>query len=66
MKIDKSKAHSYIIVDNHSEDPTYAPYCMRCSSFHRMTVVEPYLFKHRCGAVHDERQVIIKETTNVS
>lgn len=60
MEIDFSKAHDGIIVRNHSNDPTYAPYCMRCNGLRRMRVVEPYLFQHHCGAVHDERQVIVK------
>lgn len=57
-KVDMSKAHSFVIVDNHRKDPTYAPYCGRCSGLHRMKVIEPFLWKHGCGAVHDERQVL--------
>lgn len=52
------KAHDAVIVLNHLADPTYAPYCMRCSGLHRMTVVAPFLWKHGCGAVHDEQQVL--------
>lgn len=52
------KAHDPIIVLNHIADPTYAPYCGRCSGLHRMNVVEPFLWRHGCGAVHDERQVL--------
>jgi len=43
------------IVENAIKDPTYAPYCGRCSGLHRMTRVEPFLWKHRCGAIHDSR-----------
>lgn len=53
-----AKAHSPIIVRNHIADPNYAPYCGRCSGLHRMRVVEPFLWKHSCGAIHDERQVL--------
>jgi hypothetical protein len=52
------KAHDPVIVLNHIIDPTYAPYCMRCSGLKRMKVVEPFLWEHDCGAVHDERQVL--------
>lgn len=52
------KAHSPVIVLNHIADPSYAPYCGRCSGLHRMKVVEPFLWTHGCGAVHDERQVL--------
>jgi hypothetical protein len=47
-----------VIVLNHIIDPTYAPYCMRCSGLQRMTVVAPFLWEHHCGAIHDERQVL--------
>lgn len=53
-----AKAHDPIIVLNHILDPNYAPYCMRCSGLHRMRVVEPFLWEHTCGAIHDERQVL--------
>jgi hypothetical protein len=56
--VDVSKAHDKTIVMNHDKDPAYAPYCGRCRGFHRMSVVEPFLWKHGCGAVHDERQVL--------
>lgn len=52
------KAHDAVIVLNHLADPTYAPYCMRCKGLHRMKVVEPFLWEHSCGAIHDERQVL--------
>jgi hypothetical protein len=52
------KAHDPVIVLNHIIDPAYAPYCMRCGGLKRMTVVEPFLWGHDCGAVHDERQVL--------
>lgn len=57
-KVDLSKAHDRTIVSNHQKDPRYAPYCMRCSGLHRMKVVEPFLWNHSCGAVHDERLVL--------
>lgn len=60
-EIDLTKAKDSVIVRNHWKDPSYAPYCMRCRGFNRMTIVEPYLFRHGCGAIHDERQVIIVE-----
>jgi hypothetical protein len=58
--VDLSKAHSYVIASNHNDDPNYAPYCMRCRGLHRMKVVEPFLWEHICGAIHDERQVLTK------
>jgi hypothetical protein len=61
MNVDLSKARYKTIVRNHWSDPTYAPYCMRCRGLDRMVVVEPYLFAHKCGAVHDERQVLIPQ-----
>lgn len=62
MKIDITKAKCYVIADNHYKDPHYAPYCGRCPGIERMRVVEPFLWNHYCGAIHDERQVIVKET----
>ncbi len=44
-----------IIRQNYLANPAYCPYCMRCKGLHRMTLVEPFLWKHHCGAVHDER-----------
>jgi hypothetical protein len=41
-------------------DPAYAPYCGRCRGLHRMTVVQRFYWTHSCGAVHDERQVIVE------
>jgi hypothetical protein len=58
QQCDVSKAHSLTIVTNYQKDPAYAPYCMRCRGLKRMKVVEPFLWKHDCGAVHDERQVL--------
>lgn len=52
------KAHDPIIVLNRIHDPRYAPYCMRCPGIARMTEVEPFLWEHDCGAIHDERQVL--------
>jgi len=60
LTVDLEKAHSWVIVNNYTKDPTYCPYCGRCPGLDRMKLVEPYLWKHFCGAVHDERQVIIK------
>lgn len=59
-QIDLNKAHSYVIASNHANDPNYVSYCGRCSGLHRMKVVEPFLFKHYCGAIHDERQVVVR------
>jgi len=64
VKVDFSKAHNGIIVRNHAQDASYAPYCMRCNGMHRMQVIEPFLFQHHCGAVHDERQVIEQPTSH--
>jgi len=52
------KAYDALIVLNRIADPAYCPYCMRCSGLHRMTQVEPFLWEHSCGAIHDERQVL--------
>lgn len=52
------KAHDPVIVLNHIADPKYAPYCGRCTGLFRMKVVEPFLWEHGCGAIHDERQVL--------
>lgn len=59
MIIDTSKAKNGVVVYNHAKDPTYAPYCMRCDGLHRMTLVEPFYWRHSCGAEHDERAVIV-------
>lgn len=40
---------------NAENDPNYRPYCLKCSTMERMTTVEPFLWKCKCGAVHDER-----------
>lgn len=58
MEIDWSKASNAIVVANAVADPKYAPYCMRCPGFHRMSVVEPLYWRHSCGAEHDERNCI--------
>jgi hypothetical protein len=42
---------------NALKDPNYAPYCLRCSTMMRMTRVEPLLWKCKCGAIHDEREI---------
>lgn len=52
------KAHSPIIVSNYLRDATYCPYCGRCPGLDRMKLVEPFLWEHFCGAIHDERQVL--------
>lgn len=46
-----------VIAWNFNRDPTYCPYCMRCRGLQRMTLVEPLLWKHSCGAIHDERPI---------
>lgn len=43
---------------NAEQDPFYNPYCMRCPGLVRMAKQEPFLWKCKCGAVHDERQPI--------
>lgn len=58
MSVDLSKAHSYVIASNYESDPSYSPYCGRCPGLVRMKLVEPFLWNHDCGAVHDERQVL--------
>lgn len=40
---------------NAEKDPAYRPYCLRCSGVVRMDIVEPFLWNHKCGAIHDER-----------
>lgn len=53
-----AKAHDPVIVLNRIHDPLYAPYCCRCMGLSRMIEVEPFLWEHSCGAIHDERQVL--------
>lgn len=53
------KAYSPTIVLNYIANPAYCPYCGRCSGLHRMKLVEPFLWEHACGAIHDERQVLL-------
>lgn len=36
--------------------PNYRPYCLRCSGLRRMERVEPFFWRCRCGAEHDERE----------
>ena len=59
LSVDLSRAKDFVVVQNHLKDPNYAPYCLRCIRAVRMTVIEPFLWKHHCGAVHDERQVLV-------
>lgn len=59
LQVDLSKARNYVIASNFNSDPSYCPYCGRCPGLVRMKLVEPYLWTHSCGAVHDERQVIL-------
>lgn len=66
IKIDIDRAHSKIVVRNHHEDPRYAPYCMRCSGLQRMQLVEPFYWRHKCGAEHDERAVLFCEVCDKS
>jgi hypothetical protein len=42
---------------NAEANPNYCPYCLRCVGLVRMVKVEPFLWRCRCGAVHDERRV---------
>jgi hypothetical protein len=58
-----SKARASIIVRNHAADPRYAPYCMRCNGLRRMVIVEPFYWRHSCGAEHDERACIVTAST---
>lgn len=44
-----------IMRQNAEKDPAYCPYCLRCSGLVRMVKVETFLWKCKCGAVHDER-----------
>lgn len=43
------------VLINAEKDPTYCPYCMRCSGLIRMVKVEHLLWECKCGAIHDER-----------
>lgn len=63
--IDISKAKDATVVRNHAADPSYTPYCLRCAGLHRMSVVEPFYFRHSCGAEHDERQCIVADSSEV-
>lgn len=50
--------HTKSIVRNNAENnPGYCPYCLRCVALVRMVKVEPLLWKCKCGAVHDERDI---------
>lgn len=53
-----AKAKNPIIVRNYLRSPSYCPYCLRCRELVRMTLKEPLLWEHSCGAIHDERQVL--------
>ena len=44
-----------LIREKAEEDPSYRPYCMRCSSIIRMSRIEPFFWRCACGAAHDER-----------
>jgi hypothetical protein len=44
-----------IVRMNAEQDPSYRPYCMRCTGLVRMKIQAPMLWKCSCGAVHDER-----------
>lgn len=42
------------VARNAVKDPTYAPYCGRCSTMERMRKIETFYWECRhCGAVHD-------------
>lgn len=64
MRVNISKAHDKTVVTNYRNNPAYTPYCLRCSGLHRMRLVEPLLWTHDCGAVHDERQCITVSTAS--
>lgn len=49
---------------NAEADPTYCPYCMRCSGLVRMQLVEAMLWRCSCGAEHDERDIDVEALTN--
>lgn len=46
------------VATNALKDPTYCPYCMRCSGAVRMSKVEHLYWRHHCGAEHDERDSV--------
>lgn len=52
-------AKNKIVVANAIADPAYCPWCLRCPGMVRMEKVEPMLWRCSCGAVHDERQVLL-------
>lgn len=56
--VELAKAKNFLVVANAIENPRYTPYCLRCTGLHRMQMIEPFLWRHHCGAEHDERQVI--------
>jgi hypothetical protein len=48
-----------IVRSNAEKDPTYCPYCMRCSGLVRMKKIEHLYWEcvqKGCTAVHDERE----------
>ncbi|SDW93918.1 hypothetical protein [Lysobacter enzymogenes] len=49
-------AKDSIVVANALRDPSYCPYCMRCSGFDRMRKVGLLHWRHHCGAEHDEAE----------
>ena len=54
-RMDPSPAKSIVRL-NAEKDPNYNPYCGPCPGLVRMRKVEPFLWRCRCGAVHDERR----------
>jgi len=56
--VEPAKAKNWLVVSNAIRNPQYVPYCLRCDGLHRMRLIEPFLWRHDCGAEHDERQVI--------
>jgi hypothetical protein len=44
-----------IVRQNAEADSSYRPFCLRCSSWKRMEIIEPMLWRCACGAEHDER-----------
>jgi hypothetical protein len=43
---------------NAERDPSYCPYCMRCTGLVRMRKVEDFYWRCGCGAEHDERRAV--------
>lgn len=48
-----------VILRNVDEDPSYAPFCMRCPVLVRMRIVERHYWRCRCGAQCDYRTIAV-------